>query len=393
MVRSFSAYSEAHAEAERVVRDLARGDQSAALTPQESADALAIRQALDGYRTDTGKRVSALQAVTAYLGAARKLGDRSLDEAVRGYLQTVVVVKPKALAEAVAEFLAARERRATASGGRRPEISTIYVRSLTRFLTEFAEAMSGHALTDLTRNHLDLYLDNLGKLSPKSRNDRRAALRMFIKWAVSRDYLPVNHRLLETDSMKVEDDTPERIECYTASELRTWLDGTDGEMRAVIALQALAGLRLLEVLRLTWEDVFRIPGHCEISASKAKTRSRRLVEICPALEQWLAPYRGRTGMVWTQTPSAQGCINAMQRCRAALGIPPKRNGLRHGFVSAHFALYQNENATAAQGGNSPAMVHRDYKGLLTKTEAEAWFKVTPATTAENIIMITKGTAA
>jgi len=51
--------------------------------------------------------------------------------------------------------------------------------------------------------------------------------------------------------------------------------------------------------------------------------------------------------------------------------------LRHAFCTYHFAAHANENLTAAQAGNSPAMIHAHYKGLATKAEAEKWFNVLP----------------
>ena len=55
-------------------------------------------------------------------------------------------------------------------------------------------------------------------------------------------------------------------------------------------------------------------------------------------------------------------------CRQ-LGLKRKPNGLRHAFCTYHFAVHANENLTAAQAGNSPAMIHAHYKGLATKAEA------------------------
>jgi hypothetical protein len=72
--------------------------------------------------------------------------------------------------------------------------------------------------------------------------------------------------------------------------------------------------------------------------------------------------------------------------REPLKIPSRRNGLRHGFCSFHFALHANENSTAAVAGNSPAMIHAHYKGLATKAEAERWFAVAPAEAANIITM-------
>jgi hypothetical protein len=58
--------------------------------------------------------------------------------------------------------------------------------------------------------------------------------------------------------------------------------------------------------------------------------------------------------------------------------------MRHAFCSYHFALHANENLTAQQAGNSPAMIHGHYKGLATKAEAEKWFDVRPMKVA-NVI--------
>lgn len=111
------------------------------------------------------------------------------------------------------------------------------------------------------------------------------------------------------------------------------------------------------------------------------------MEICSSLAAWLEPFKGATGRVWSQTPTPQGAVAPFARLRESLEIPPRRNGLRHGFVSFHFAMHQNENQTAAQAGNSPAMIHAHYKGLATRTEAEKWFAVVPAKSAKNIISL------
>ena len=86
---------------------------------------------------------------------------------------------------------------------------------------------------------------------------------------------------------------------FRPAELRAMLEAADDTMRPIIALQGLAGIRLQEAQRLTWQDVFGTAGHVAISATKSKTRSRRLVEICPALAAWLEPYRQHKGPLWS----------------------------------------------------------------------------------------------
>jgi len=72
--------------------------------------------------------------------------------------------------------------------------------------------------------------------------------------------------------------------------------------------------------------------------------------------------------------------------RDELKIPNRRNGLRHSFISAHFAAFSDEGLTAAQAGNSPAIVHKNYKELMTKADGEAWFAVAPVQPA-NVIQL------
>jgi integrase len=69
------------------------------------------------------------------------------------------------------------------------------------------------------------------------------------------------------------------------------LEIAEGPLQPLIAIGGLGGLRTAELLRLEWEDVWRVAGHIEISQTKSKTRSRRLVTICPALEEWLRCHR------------------------------------------------------------------------------------------------------
>jgi hypothetical protein len=102
-----------------------------------------------------------------------------------------------------------------------------------------------------------------------------------------------------------------------------------------------------------------------------------LVEICPALEAWLKEFRGSEGKV-SQWQTTNGAVQAFMELRKSLGIPSQKNGLRHGFVSAHFALHQNESQTAAQVGSSPQMLFQHYRGLMARAEAEKWFAVMPA---------------
>jgi integrase len=377
---SFRTYSDAKAAADKLVRDIAAGSRAAALTSGQANDALIALARLDGFFRATGRRVSLADAAESFCAAAAKLGDRALADAVDGYLSNVATVKRMDLSEAVEEFLRMREAKTQAEDGKRPQLSPGYHYIVAMWLREFAKTFPGLAVCDLAKELLNAYMAQHGAVSSRTRNGRRTVLGMFLKWCVRQDYLAANHRLLEADGMAQESYEPESIEFYSPAELSSLLQGAGEKpefkgLVPVIALCGLAGLRLQEAVRLTWTDVFHVAGHVEISRTKSKTRARRLVAVCPALAQWLEPYRACEGPVW---PGSLDFFHSrFGDLRETLGIPARRNGLRHGFVSYHFALHSNENLTAAEAGNSPAMIHAHYKGLATKKEAERWFAVAP----------------
>jgi len=391
--------------ADAKVRELAKGSQAAALTPKQAGDALAALERLQTLFQATGKRYSLLGAVSEFAEATAGV-NVPLSEVVEGYKRTVAAVKRSDVLEAVELFIAERKKRTVAEDGKRPKLSPEHHYNTSRWLLEFGRTFPGHAVCDLTSQHLAKYMEQHTDVGPKTKNERRAVVKMFLQWCCEQEqeYLAKSSRLFDSKALKPEkaDDSGD-VECYTAKDLRTMLErasrppeppkngeGLETDYRdllPVLALGGLAGMRFKEILRLTWEDVFRVPDHIEVKAHKSKTRSRRLIQASSALT-WLEPYRGRTGMVW-QVPVADGAAPRTQNLayvvlgenmttlRAELNIAHRKNGLRHSFVSAHFAVHADEGLTSMQAGNSPAVVHKNYKGLMTKKEGEAWFAVSP----------------
>ena len=379
-MRTFAAYSDAKAAAERIVREVSSGSQAATLSAAQSRDAIAAFERLQGFFQATGRRVSLLGAVSEFAEACGKIGGRALGEAVDGYLRTVVSVKRKGVSEAVEEFIGSRKHRSESNNGKRAKLSASYTSHFNSWLRNFASTFPGTAVFDLTKEHLNIYIKSHAKFSAKNRNDRRGTVKMFLTWAARNDYLPVGHRLFEADGMVQEEVEASKSDFYRPDELKKLLENSPAGLRPVLAIAGLAGLRGEEIMRLDWADVWRYKGNIEIVAEKSKTRQQRLVQICPALADWLEPYRKlKEGKIF---PSGVYVYQrGLSKLRSQLKIPDRRNGLRHAFCTYHFALHSNENLTAAEAGNSPAMIHKHYKTPIPKSEAEKWFNVVPKKSA------------
>ena len=362
--------------AEKLAADLFKGSRVTALTPGQANDALAALERLDALRIATGKRLSLLAAVSDLAEALTKIGPHSLGEAVKGFLANVASVERKDVAQAVEEFIGLDAPRIKATNGERAQLSSEYSRIRAILLRRFAGTFKDTAVSDLTKEHLDTFVRSLGEFSAKYRNHHRTAIRQFLQWCVRKDYLAVANRLNEADQMRPEHANTATVAFYTPNEFRALLEAAEGPMRALVAIGGLAGLRTAELLRLDWADVWRVPGHIEVTAGKSKTRQRRLVEVCPALAAWIEPFRSfAAGKLWPTYDNAFQ-IQFPELCAKA-GMARKKNGLRHSFCSFYYVLH-GETMAAQQAGNSPAMIHANYKGLATKAEGEAWFAVAPA---------------
>jgi hypothetical protein len=238
-MQTFANYSDAKTAAERIVRELANGSQAAALNASQSRDAIAAFERLQGFYQASGRRVSLLAAVSEFVEASGKLHGRTLDEAVTGYLRTVVSVKRKDVTEAVEQFLGERKHKAEAKDGKRSQLSASYETHVAGWLRGFASTFPSTAVCDLTKEHINLYFKPLSEMSAKNRNDRRATVRMFLAWAVRQDYLSVNHRLFEASGMTRETVETADTDFFRPGELKKLLDNAPADLRPVLAIAGL----------------------------------------------------------------------------------------------------------------------------------------------------------
>jgi hypothetical protein len=55
----------------------------------------------------------------------------------------------------------------------------------------------------------------------------------------------------------------------------------------------------------------------------------------------------------------------------------KHNALRHSFCSYRLAAIKNAAQVALEAGNSPQMIFKHYRQLVTEAEANQWFAIRP----------------
>jgi integrase len=143
-------------------------------------------------------------------------------------------------------------------------------------------------------------------------------------------------------------------------------------------------LRSAEIERLEWSDIHIVERFIVVGASKAKTAGRRIVPVSDNLVEWLQPYAQQQGNVWQAAHDK--FYEAQQDTAKAAGLKWKSNALRHSYASYRFALTNDAGRVAGECGNSAAVIHRHYRELVKKSDAERWFNMKPEAPA-NVLVI------
>lgn len=368
---NFADLGEAKTEAEAKAAQLSRGDIDALHITGK--DRLIYGRALEAIRPfDVPLDAAALE----FAEAKKILSGFSLSDAARFYMRHHGSdIKPKTVAEAVAEMIAAKTEKG---------VSPTYLADLRYRLGAFSGAFHCN-VNAIVPDDLRDFLNGL-KLAPRGFNNTLATLCTFFAFSKDRGWLSKESDLLAGIEKRREKSVP--VEIFTPSEMGELLTHCSLDLRPCLALAGFAGLRSEEILRLDWSDLERRAGFIEIAADKAKTAARRLVPLAPNLVQWIALSEPRDGRVWKHGKGwffesmrdTVRAINKERQEKQKRKFTPfvwKANALRHSFISYRLAEIQDVNRVALEAGNSPRMIFQHYRELCTPSDAKAWFSIGP----------------
>lgn len=222
---------------------------------------------------------------------------------------------------------------------------------------KLAAAFPGALVCDLSTNSLQDWLKGLAaKFAPATLKQHRRYVSLICEYACRRGYLAIN----PARDVRLARDT-KKVFILTPEQTKALLNAAAPEIRPYLALCAFAGLRPAEAAKLHWKHVGA--GEIYIEAESAKTRKHRNVEIVPNLRAWLDAAPATTGHIHYSREERR------QAAKAAGLLPWKQDCLRHSFGSYWLAIHQDANKLSHQMGNSPAIIHSNYRLPVSKTAA------------------------
>lgn len=249
------------------------------------------------------------------------------------------------VAQLVNEFLLAKAR-----AGR----SDRYLRQLRVSLCNFARGRMRSPIDQVNVGQIESWLAE-SDWSPRTKRGYLSDVRTLFHFAIRRNLARHNPAAgVELPTMRTDDPkgvhSPEQV-----AQLLEYARRGDLDVCRQLAVRYFAGVRTAEVHRLTEENVLLDRNLIDVTASKSKTRRRRLVKIEPNLRAWLE-LGGELRPIGPMTVRA-----VIQNSK----VEWAQNVTRHSFVSYHLAHFQSAGKTALQSGHSEQMVFANYRELRT----------------------------
>lgn len=304
----------------------------------------------------------------------------TLREAVTFFVKHGVSLKrPIEVKKAVDGFLDAKE-------GAGKALRT--VQSYRQCLRALVRMHGERLVHELTSEDVDAWLCAQG-WGERSMNGALGFVRTFLAWCMkpSQGHVTRNVALLIERRAEV---VREEIGTLTLSECVTLLmrarqdaiekGGVAWKVLAFVVIGLFGGLRRAELERLRVEDFDLEEGTVIVRAANAKTRQRRVVELSGNALEWLKGFQVEGSKLKV---GARVCPANLKRLwpefwRGCGLAKWPNNALRHTFASMHLAMHGDEaRLQTMMGHESGPMLHRHYKALKTRREAERFWELRP----------------
>ena len=233
----------------------------------------------------------------------------------------------------------------------------------------FCEKYGEQMVTDITPKVLNAWLDSFGR--PAYAAGLVRTLRPAFSWAVRQGMIP-DSPFCKIEPIRV----PARqgIDIFTPEEARRLMTTAPADCKAAYAMLLFAGIRPVELTRLTWGAVR--DGFIHLTPDVTKTAQVRNVEIEPNLAAWLAS----TGEHAPEESICPKWWNHKNReTRKAAGLANRQDVARHSYATYHLAKYRDRAALEENMGHTTgsAMLMRHYRAAATPAQAAEYWGIMP----------------
>ena len=267
-----------------------------------------------------------------------------------------------ALEKVIAELVAAK----LASGRTRR-----YATTLTIPLKQFAKGRESLPIARLGLKEVEAFLNSK---NIHSRQTLRARLSTLFRFAMRRGYRADNpcERL---EPVRILRAPPTILTVEQTKKCLEWLETERSRAFGWFVLTTFAGLRPEEAEKTSWKEIDFQEGWIRVEAQTTKVRQRRVVYPHATALLWLQRAKERSA----ELPIArQPRRRAIRGLRNLLGVEKwPKDVTRHSAATYWLAETGNAAQIASALGHSENVLRKNYMALVTKNEAQAFWRLKP----------------
>jgi len=310
-----------------------------------------------------------IDAVTRHevLAALARLKEyrASITDAVDFFLKHSRPVKADAtISQVIDEFKAVKQKAG---------LSKKYLETSTRcFFTPFRDHFKNGIITDVTAEGCEKYIYKHKSWNQTSRATHIRHLNVLFNFAIDKGYASLNPFEKVQRPKRQANNAGEKVLTVedTIKLLQYALKHDYKPECAALVLILFCGVRVDEVDRLTWDKIKLDEENPVVVLDQTKANRRRVNPIPANALEWLKLLRG-TGKL--TPPNYEG---RMRWVRKASKAGCKQNSARISFASYHVSMYEDAAKTSLLlGHKNPSLLWDTYRALVTKAEAERYWKI------------------
>ena len=256
--------------------------------------------------------------------------------------------------------------------------------ALQKLLERFSKTFGTTPANRIDGSEVEAWISSQQGLGPVSRNKVRKVMRAFFAYGATRSQSWCDHNPL--DGMKRESVPSLEPEAYTVKDVAGIMHAAlemSSPILPVLTVCMFSGLRPSEAWSLDFstidlaEDGFRTPVK-HPNGEKTKTGSR-VAPMTEATRAWLGTVPKLSGYGWTG-PN-QDFYDELNAVMSAAKVKPIHDGFRHSYISYRTAETRDVARVADECGNSPNIIKKHYRALVTEAAGKAFFAIRPKVAA------------
>jgi integrase len=236
----------------------------------------------------------------------------------------------------------------------------------------FKQYFGALRIKEVTIEKVEAYLKSR-EMSQQTKKNNLRYLQNFFNWANHRNYYQgINVAKYWLKEIVIERRT---AEYYTVNEceqiLREAMRPENQRIVSYFALGLFAGIRPDETEQLTWANILWDTREIYIPSHISKTKADRQFVMSETLFAWLTLVKNVQPLIPNKN---------IRRIKDAVTKDLDfvfTDGLRHTFATFHYAKYNNYETLKSIMGNSPNIIQKHYKGVVSVDQIEAFFRLTP----------------